>query len=236
MFLYFRRRTSEDKHNLLLFLALAQVFHTMSIFLRGFTLHRMPIQLCSIAAFFYLFTIITRSRKIFDFCFLANIVGALIAIVLIAFDVGALQFFNIHYMYEHTFGVLMPVLALALGEFPRMERSSLRHALIVFSIYFFSCFVLGMIINGISKTGGYAVNYFYMFNLTVALEYLPFATFLGAVELPLGMLKVYPLLIVVIYMVFVLLISGFYAMMRGIYRLKDHFRPTVSEEAQPAAE
>ena len=219
LYLYFRHRSAEDKYNLLLFLVFAQVFHTVSIFLRGFLLGRMPIQLCSIAAFFYFFTVATRSRSMFGFCYLANIVGAVVAIFLAAFDVGAMYFFTLHYIYEHTFVMLMPILAVALGVFPRLERRDLSCALGVFTIYFLACYTSGILIN--TLTGVYTVNYFYMFDYSVALKYVPFATFTGAIEISLGALKVYPILIGVIYMVFVLLISGFYAMMRGFYRLAD---------------
>lgn len=230
--LVFRNKSEKDKYNLLLFLVIAQLYHTCSIFLRGFTPHRMPIQLCSIAAFFYLFTVITRSRRVFGFCFLANIVGALIAIALAAFDIGALAFWTLHYIYEHTFVMLMPILAAALGVFPRMERKDLYNALKIFAIYFVCCLVAGSIINGIS--GAYTVNYFYMFNYNVALEYIPFATFTGALKIPFINITLYPILIVVILVVFNLLIIGFYAAMQGIYRLKDaiaskHTAPVESE-------
>ncbi len=222
LYLYFRHRSEKDKYNLLLFLVIAQLFHTMSIFLRGFTLSRMPIQLCSIAAFFYIITIVTRNRKLFGFCFLTNIVGAIVAIALAAFDVGALSFWTLHYMYEHAFVMLMPVLALSLGVFPRIRREDLVPALGIFLIYFLGCFVSGMIINLIS--GGYTVNYFYMFNFEVALEYVPFVTFAGAIELTFGTLKIYPILIIVILLVFALLIWGFYGLMQGIYHLSDSIR------------
>lgn len=241
LYLYFRNRSAEDKYNLLLFLVIAQTFHTTSIFIRGFILNRLPIQLCSIAAFFYLFTIVFRSRKIFGFCFLANVMGALIAIALAAFNagdygMGALQIFNMHYIYEHTFVMLMPILALALGVFPRLTLKDLRHALIVFTIYFFSSLVIGLIINTNPDLPS-PVNYFYMFNLTEALSYVPFAGFTGAIQINLGIQTIYPILIVVIYMVFVLLISGFYGMMRGIYRLKDRITSAKHEgETAPAVE
>lgn len=223
LYLYFRKRSETDKYNLLRFLVIAQVFHTMSIFLRGFTLSRMPIQLCSIAAFFYFVAIITKNRTLFGFCFLTNIVGALVAIVLAAFDVGALYFFTIHYMFEHAFVVLMPVLALSLGVFPRLTRADLGCALGVFTIYFFGCYSSGLLINYLSMTDPnvYTVNYFYMFNYNVALKYLPFATFTGAIEIPLGKMNVYPILIFVIYTAFVLLISGFFGFMKGFYKIKD---------------
>ena len=241
LYLLFRRRTATDKYNLLLFLVIAQTFHTTSIFMRGFLMSRIPIQLCSIAAFFYLFTIVFRSRKVFGFCFLANILGAVIDIALAHFDagydgIGAFQNFNIHFIYEHTLVVLVPILALALGVFPRLKLRDLRRALVVFSIYFLSSLIIGLIINSNPDIPA-PVNYFYMFNFTEALSYVPFAGFTGAIQLNLGIQTIYPILIVVIYMVFVLLISGFYGMMRGIYRLKDRITSAKHEgETAPTVE
>ena len=231
LWLVFRKRSTADKYNLLLFLVIAQVYHTCSIFLRGFTPHRMPIQLCSIAAFFYLFTIVMRSRRVFGFCFLVNIVGGVIAIVLAAFDVGAFAFWTFHYIYEHTFVMLVPILAASLGVFPRMERKDLYHALKIFAIYFFCCLIAGSIFNGV--TGEFTVNYFYMFDYEVALEYVPFATFTGVLEVPFFNITLYPILILVILVVFNLLIIGFYALMQGLYRLTDAVRQK-NAPTQPA--
>ena len=233
LYLWFRRRNATDKYNLLLFLVIAQTFHTTSIFMRGFIMSRIPIQLCSIAAFFYLFTIVFRSRKVFGFCFLANILGAVIAIALAHFDmgdlgIGAIQFYNMHYIYEHTFVMLMPILALALGVFPRLNRKDLFHALIVFTFYFLGALIAGLSINSDPDIPA-PVNYFYMFNLNEAIKFVPFAGFTGAIEISLGIQKIYPILIVVVYAAFVLLISGVYGMMRGIYRIKDRIFSAKTE-------
>ena len=233
LYLLFRRRSATDKYNLLLFLVIAQTFHTTSIFMRGFLMSRIPVQLCSIAAFFYLFTIVFRSRKVFGFCFLANILGAVIAIALAHFDlgydgIGAFHFFNVHYIYEHTFVMLVPILALAFGVFPRLKLKDLRHALIVFTCYFLGALTAGLVINS-DPDLLLPVNYFYMLNLNEALKFVPFAGFTGAIEITLGIQKIYPILIIVVYMVFVLLISGFYGMMRGIYRIKDRIFSAKTE-------
>ncbi|MBP3583446.1 MAG: YwaF family protein [Clostridia bacterium] len=221
VYFFYKKRSLEDKYALLVFLTIAQLFHTNSIFLRGFTLSRMPLQLCSIAAFFYFVAIIFKKQKIFDFCYLVNIVGGAVAIVLADFGSDAFSFWNLHYIYEHTFVMMVPILGLSLGVFPRVDKKSLKHALIIFAIYFVSSFILGSVINAVSPEEGYPVNFFYMFDLERALDYVPFVGFTGAIHILWGEFEMYPLLVGTIYVIFNLLIIGFYYMTRGIYRIRD---------------
>ena len=183
----------------------------------------MPFQLCSIAAFFYLITMITKSRRMFDFCYLSNIVGALIAVFLAAFTEDALCFWTVHYIQEHSFVIIVIITALTLGVFPRVDRRSVKPMLIGFSLYFLFCFVSGTAIN-VSTGGGYTVNYFYMFNLETAVSYVGFASFTGVLEVKILNMTAYPLLIALVYILFVSLCVGFYFLNRGIYALYDKLK------------
>ncbi len=227
VYFFYRKRSLEDKYTMIVLLTVAQLFHTNSIFLRGFTLSRMPLQLCSIAAFFYIFAVIFKKQKIFDFCYLVNIVGGVVAIVLADFGSDAFSFWNLHYIYEHTFVMMVPILALSLGVFRRVDKASLKHAIIIFTIYFISSFAIGSIINAVSPEEGYPVNFFYMFDLERALDYVPFVGFAGAIHILWGEFEMYPILVGTIYVIFTLLIVGFYYMTRGIYRIKDRKKASV---------
>ena len=221
----FRKRSNEDKYLLLVFLVIAQVMHTTSPMIRGFTFSRLPLQLCNIAAFFYLYMIIKKDRRVYDFCYLANMVGAAIAMVLVDFSSEALSFWNLHYIYEHSFVVMVPVLCYTLGIFPRLDKSAIKHMLGYFSIYFGFIFVFGTIVNGLDKTPDFfPVNHFYMFNPEVAVDYLPFVGFTGLVHWELGDFEIYPLLVLTIFVVFTLLNILFYFITRGIYRLYDSIK------------
>ncbi len=217
---FFRKRSKEDKYLLLVFLVFAQMFNTNSAMLRGMTLSRLPLQLCSIAAFFYFYTILSKNRKMFNFCYLANLVGGFIAIVLAAFDVAPLQFWNIHYMYEHAFVMMIPILAVSLGVFPRIERSAIKDMLKYFSIYFACAFIGGTILNGLDATPNYyPVNCFYMFDLQKALSYISFVEFAGNVHWEFNGFEMYPILVLIIYVVFVLLNILFYFFTQGCYKI-----------------
>lgn len=227
----FRNRTKEQKYTFLVFMAVAQVVHTTSPFIRGFTYSRLPLQLCNIAAFFYLIMLITRNRKIFNFCFLANIVGAAIAMVLVNFTPDAQNFWNIHYIYEHSYVVVVPVLCITLGIFPRPDKHAIKDMIKIFSIYFAFVFVFGTIVNGIETTPDYGlVNHFYMFNPVVAVQYLPFAGFTGEIHITFSTFEVYPILVVVIYILFTLLNVIFYFISQGIFKLSDIIHASLKKK------
>ena len=232
----FKRRSMEEKHELCIFLSIAQMYHTMSIFLRGFTYSRIPLQLCCIAAFLYFIAIALKHRKMFDFCYVSNMVGAFIAIAIASFSSDALSFWNVHYMQEHTFVVVVPLLAYSLGLFPRLDTKALRHVIPMFSAYFIFCLVLGSMINTLVPDGtGFTVNYFYMFNNTVAIEYVPFASFVNLIELKIAGISYFPILIVVVYIVFVLLCALFFYGNLAGYAIKDRLsgvkrgKPEIAE-------
>lgn len=221
----FRKRSEEDKYMLLVFLVIAQVMHTTSPMLRGFTFSRLPLQLCNIAAFFYLYMIIKKDKKVFDFCYLANLVGAAIAMILTSFSSDTLSFWNIHYIYEHSFVVMVPVLSTTLGLFPRLDKAALKSMMKYFTAYFIFIFLFGTIVNGVNTTPDpFPVNHFYMFNPTVAIEYLPFVGFINAVHWEFGGFEIYPILVVTIFVVFTALNFLFYFITRGSYRLIDSIK------------
>ena len=176
----------------------------------------------SMRAFFYLYMIIKKDKKIFNFCYLANLVGAAIAMVLVDFSEEALSFWNIHYIYEHSFVVIVPVLSVTLGIFPRLDKSAIKNMLVYFSAYFAFIFVFGTVVNGLDSTPDFfPVNHFYMFNPNVAVDYLPFVGFTGAIHWEFKGFEVYPLLVATIYVVFIALNILFYFITRGIYKLTD---------------
>ena len=228
-----RNRTKEQKYTFLVFLSVAQVIHTTSQFLKGFTYSRLPLQLCNVAGFFYLIMLITRNRKLFNFCFLANLVGAAIALILTNFAPDAQNFWNIHYIYEHSYVVIVPILCVSLGIFPRPNKSAILDMLKIFSVYFVFVFVLGTILNGLETTPDYGVvNHFYMFNPVVAVEYLPFAGFTGAVHLTFGTFEVYPILVGVIYVFFIALNVIYYFISQGLFKLSDIIRASLAKKEE----
>lgn len=233
IYLVFRKKSDKEKYALLSFIVLAEFYLSNSSLLRGFKLSRIPIQLCCVAAFFYLFVILTKSKKMFNFCYLCNLSGAFVAVVLASFTPGALQCWNIHYMYEHTMVLAFPILAMALGVFPKLTKASIKDMTIRYVSYFAFCLIIGLVFNSLSPTRDYyEVNYFYMFDYNEAISYLPFVSFLGAIKIPFYNVTIYPLLTVTVFVIFYLLALANYAITKLVYRLCAVKRNAVKEQKE----
>ena len=192
------------------------------------------LQLCNIAAFFYLYTIITKSKKTFDFGYVANLVGAAIAISLFTFGDSSITFWPLHYIYEHSFVVMFPVLCATLGIFPRLDKTAFKNMIRIFVVYFAFVFVFGTIINAIDTNEGYAVNHFYMFNPEVAVDYIPFAGFTGLVHWQFGEFEIYPILVVTVFVLFTALNFAFIGLTLLSYKIIDRIKSKKTNKPEMA--
>ena len=217
----FRFRSREERVALCMFLALLLFFSRNSIYLMGINIKRLPFQLCNIAAYFYLIALVFKLPKMFHFAFIANIVGALIAILMPDFSVGTMSFWSMHYLIEHTLVVVVPAMVMGLSIFPRLELRSLKYTSIGFTIYFVLIFIAGTILNGYSDVTGESVNYFYMFDIDVVLDFLPFMAFAKDSLVQIDKFQIYPVIVGLIYVLFSLLCFLFYLLIRFCYKLED---------------
>ena len=226
----FKRKSEYEKRTFISFLALAQLIHTMTTFLKGFTYSRLPLQLCNIAAFFFLFALIRKDQKFFNFCYLSTILGAFIAIII--YDVtntNLVWFWNLHYVYEHTYVVTGPILCVSLGIFKRIDRTAIKSALKYFSIYYLSVFIVGILINIFAGSPDiFLVNFFYMFNPATAVKLIPFAGFTKLIEIDLGATKIYPILMVMVYIIFLAFNVIHYFITAGVYKIIDKTRQKIA--------
>ncbi len=218
----FRFRDYAARYELCLFLAIALFFHYNSFYMMGITLGRLPFQLCNIAAYFLLIAAVFKWKSFFHFSFLANTVGTVFAIIAPDFAIGTTSFWNVHFLYEHAFVLIIPALLAGLRIFPRVDVRSLKPLFIGFTAYFLFCFITGTIINGLNPlTSGVTVNYFYMFDLETAFDYFPFLTFTENYYLTFGPFTVYPIVISIVYVGFFMLCLLFYLLVRFFYKLED---------------
>lgn len=217
----FRFRSFEDRYNLCLFLTFALFFHYNSLYLMGFSLPRLPIQLCNLAAFFYLIALPFKLNKFFQFCFIVNVTGTLIAILSPDFATTGLGFWNLHYVYEHSLVLMIPVLAMGLRIFPRITRRSLKYAAIGFACYFVFCIIGGGLLNIFSNYTGQEVNYFFMFDLAKAKTFVSVISAADVFPIVIGAYTFYPILMLVVFIAFSLLCLVFYRFTLYIYKVED---------------
>jgi len=221
LYYLFRFKSHDERLQLCMFLTILLFFHYDSLYLMGFTIKRLPFQLCNIAAYFYLIAMSFKLEKMFHFCFIANIVGTLIAILMPDFATGNYSFWTAHYVFEHSLVLLVPALVMGLRIFPRVNTKSLKYLFIGFTIYFLFAFSSGVILNGYSDVTGESVNYFFMFDLEMAFDYFPFLTFAGDYPIRFGRFEFYPIVVSIIYVAFSLVCFLFYLLVKFCYKLED---------------
>ena len=217
----FRFRPYRDRYMLCVFLTVMLFFHYNSMYLMGFSIPRLPIQLCNLAAYLYIIAIPFKSQHLFQFCFIANLTGTLIALIIPDFEPGATGFWMMHFTYEHALVFIIPVLAMGLRIFPRVTRSALKCSFIGFSIYFLFCLTVGTVLNGYSDVTGFEVNYFFLFDRAKAFDVFPMFTFTEMLRFSFGRFEVYPIFVLTIFLFFQLLCVCFYHIVHLVYKFED---------------
>ncbi len=211
LWLLFRNKSEEDKYLLCIVLALSVMFQYNSMFSLTINIKRLPLQLCNLASYLMLIALIMKNRFIFNFNFLVNMVGAVIA--LLVPDVNGRNIFevwNLHFIYEHTNVVVVPILALLFGLFPKIDKVAYCDAIIGFSGYFVVVLILGIIFNNLAiklDNSDFEANYLFMFDPEVACGTLPFLKSFIKVSLVIKNATIYPLLMLLVYFGYLLIIS-----------------------------
>lgn len=173
----FKKKSYESKLALCFVLALSLIIQYNTMFALTINIKRLPLQLCNLASYLILIALITKNKHIFNFNFLINAVGATIALAVPDVNgTGIFEVWNMHFIYEHTNVMVVPILCLTLGIFPKMDRRSLLDAFIGFTSYFILCIILNTVLNGIavkSANDYFEVNYLFMYDKEVILNLVP---------------------------------------------------------------
>ncbi len=210
--LIFRKKSYEDRYIVVLILALSLFLQFNQLFssLGELTCKRMPLQLCNLAAYIMLISVIFKSRNLFLFNLLINVAGGVIAMFVLDAEttVGILSKGNIHYIVEHHNVILAPILCMTLGIFKPITKKDFKHFAINFSIYYLCIFIIGTWFNAIwARTGSdyFYCNYLFMFDQATAARLIPFAGKLFDYKLNFGHMTVYPVIQPLIYITFFLI-------------------------------
>lgn len=221
LYYLFRFKGYRERYMLCVFLSVVLFFHYDTLYLMGFSIPRLPIQLCNLAAYFYMIAIPFKLKRMFQFCFIANVTGALIAILMPDFMPGAFGFWTMHFTLEHSLVLMVPALAMGLRIFPRSETSALKYTWVGFSLYFVFCLTAGILFNGYSDVTGFEVNYFFLFDIGKATAMFPFISFVENFHLQFGRFELYPVFVLFMYVAFLLLCVCFYFLVRLFYKMED---------------
>ena len=224
LYYVFRFKPYRERRMLIIFLSIVLFFNYDSLYLMGFSIPRLPIQLCNLASYFYMIAFIFNMPRFFQFCFITNTTGAIIALLMPDFLPGAFGFWNMHFVLEHSLALMIPALAMGLRLYKRPDKKSLKYTFIGFSCYFVFCFITGLILNGYSDVTGFEVNYFFLFDLDKAINSFPFIEFMEEFGISFGRFSFNPLFVTLVYIFFLLACVGFYYAVRYLEKMEDdHF-------------
>jgi len=226
LYFVFRKKDAEVKRLACLVMSLAlilqynQMFSAISI-----NIERLPLQLCNIGSFLILFSLILKNRKIFNFTVIVNVVGVLFALAMPDLDgEGLFYLYNMHFILEHTNVIVVPILALLLGLFPRLDKKALKHYLIGFTLYFVLVWLLGTIFNSIAMSTGndfWSPNYLFMFDQQTAAGFIGFLGDLFNPAWTIGNFTIYPLIQLIVFLVFNIICLIVFFTIQLIYKVKD---------------
>ncbi len=227
LFYIFRNKSIENKLILCLILSLSLVLQYSQMFgAISIKLEKLPLQLCNLGAYFILISLITRNKHIFNFTVIVNVVGVIFALAQPdLLNKGLFYLYNMHFIFEHSNVIIIPILAMLLNLFPRLTKQTLKDCLIGFSTYFVFVLFLGTLFNSIQSITGnafYHANYMFMFDKAKAIKLLPFLEPVFNITIKVGQhVTFYPVVQISVYVVFVGVCVGMYYFIQLIYKIKD---------------
>lgn len=227
LYFIFRKKSWEDKYILVLILSLSLFYQYNEMFtcVGEITAHRMPFQLCNIAGALFILTLITKSKKLFPFVAVVNVIGALVAIVSCnTTPYGVTYVMNIHYMLEHTNVLIVPILCLLLRVFEPLKVKDLKYVIVGFSVYFVSVLLIGGVFTGLlNQTGNsfWACNYLYMFDVNETAGMLGFVAPLFDLKITLFNFFDLTLIQLFIYLAFMAICIGFFFLLMWIFKPRN---------------
>jgi hypothetical protein len=212
--LIFRKRSEEDRYVLVFILSLCLLIQYNQLFssLGELTIERLPIMLCNVASYVTLISIAFKNRGLYLFNILVNVVGGLIAMVVLDVDtpngiMGILSKDNIHYIVEHNNVILIPILCLVLRVFKPLKKEDIKTFVIYFSVYFAVAFILGTTFNALGQMYNepeyYYCNYMYLFDPATAEALIPITGVFFTVKFNIGYAIFYPIVQPAIYLLFI---------------------------------
>jgi hypothetical protein len=148
-------------------------------------------------------------------------VGTVFAIVAPDFGVGYTGFWNVHFLIQHSYVLIVPALCMGLRIFPRLTKRSIGYFFVGFTAYISFCYILGTILNGYRDVTGETVNYFYLFDFKIAFDYFPFLEFVEDYYFEFGRFIVYPLVFVIVYAGYSLMCLAFFLAVKWLYKYED---------------
>ncbi len=110
-----------------------------------------PIHLCNTAMFLVPLCLIFRMNKLFYFTYFINVFGALLAMLMPNYAVSqrVVADETIRFWYNHYCAFFMPLLLVALKQFPRPNIKQFKFSILGFLMYFLFALFMNVLLNAI---------------------------------------------------------------------------------------
>ena len=246
LYYIFRKKDKDTKMVVLYVLGLSLIMQYLQMFSAiSINAARFPFQLCNLGSFFVLLSLITKNKKLFNFTVIINVIGVIFALASPDLDgKGLFYLYNMHFILEHSNVLVIPLLALMFGIFPRLNKSSLKDCLLGFIIYFVCAWFLGTIFNAIEAqfggTGFWSANYLFMFDSAKATKLL--GDWISKLFISFEV-TLYPIIQLVVLSAFLVVCLLLWLLIQLVYKIKDakknnlpheiNIDESVSEKRQP---
>jgi len=238
--LIFRKKSYEVRYIVVLCLGLSLLMQYNEMFtgIGEITASRMPFQLCNMAAFFILLTLLTKSEKMYHFTLAINSVGAFIAMIICdSSPFGVTYIMSIHYMAEHTNVILAPLMCATLGIFKPLKIKDIKDFAILFTGLCVFIILLGGTFTGLYNTTGndyWKCNYLFMFDKAATVKIIGFSGVFFDIKTTIGGFFPLSLMYLMAYVVFLAICIGAFCILWLFFREKKAKEPLLA--AEPAAE
>ncbi len=152
-----KNKTQEQREAVILFMAVAMVFQYF--YMRRPGLAALPLHLCNTAVILIFLAVTFKIKSFFYFAYFANVIGAIGGIVLPNYEADLYTLTVIHFVYNHTNALIIPILAVSLGVFEKPKLKSMYQAILVFIAYFIAMVFLNAWFNNYTET-----DYFFAYS------------------------------------------------------------------------
>ncbi|MCQ2087614.1 MAG: YwaF family protein [Bacilli bacterium] len=226
IYFLFKNENKDIKLAMLAVMCFFLMIHMTSSFKVGYQTNRLPLQLCNLAPYIFVLLLFVRKKSLFNWIYVANPVGAIVAVFTLADRDFIFCFWMIHYLVEHLYVFIIPILFVTFGVFERPSiKQLLKDYFIWFSIYFGVCLLFNCIHNGlVYPNAGIEwindVNFFYLLDCPVK-DVLPFYSALEFIKINLFGQEFFLGYIGFIYVVFSALSFLLYYIQEGIFKLTE---------------
>lgn len=217
----FKKEDEKTRFSVLAILVFYMVIHTSTFARAGYRSDRFPINPCNIAPYVELVILLTKNRRLFNCQMIANPAGALVGIIVT--DTGRIfNFWMSHFIIEHTYAFLLPLLLIQLGFMERDKfKSIVKDFFICTAIYTGACLLIDCIHNGIVVglvNNKYIdnVNFFFLIESPLEVGFLPLLQSFG---FKLFGQMIYPLYILFIFTAFSIISFLLYFIGKGLRKI-----------------